>query len=74
MKRHAVLLLALSLSLVRLAELTSLITLCVFAIVNAALWRLHRRDPASPGHWSAPRWLPPLGFAVSAGFIVYQLV
>ena len=65
--------LALSLSLVRLAELTSLVTLCIFALINLALWRIKTRDTGPVAGWSLPLWLPILGFLVSAGFVVYHL-
>jgi len=67
-----VLLLALALPLVTLAKATSLITLVVFALVNLSLWRIKGKDPHPPGVMTFPRWMPATGFAVSAGFVVYQ--
>jgi amino acid transporter len=68
-----VLVLALSLSLVRLAEVTSLVTLGIFALINLALWRIKLRDAGPVGGWSVPLWLPVVGFVVSAGFVIYHL-
>lgn len=55
-----------------LAETTSVIALTVFALVNLALWRLKAPDktrrPPPPGLPSVPRWVPLVGFLVSAGF------
>jgi APA family basic amino acid/polyamine antiporter len=68
-----VLALALWLPLVALAKITSLITLSVFALVNLALWRAKRRVPAPPGVRVYPLWIPALGFAVTAGFVVFQI-
>jgi len=68
----AVLLLAEGFDLGGLAEATSLIALTVFTLVNLALWRLKRREPASlqrrTGHLTVPIWVPVTGFLVSAGF------
>ncbi|MEN8198233.1 MAG: amino acid permease, partial [Pseudomonadota bacterium] len=65
---------ALFLPLVTLAELTSLITLIIFAAVNLALWRVKRRDPAPANAWLVPGWLPVLGFLISASFAGFQVV
>ena len=68
-----VMLLAQFLSLVVLAQATSLITLAIFVLVNAALWRIKRRDPRPKGLRVWPRWLPALGAVVSAAFLGFQL-
>ena len=68
-----VMLLAQFLSLVVLAQATSLITLAIFVLVNAALWRIKRRDPRPEGLRVWPRWLPALGAVVSAAFLGFQL-
>lgn len=55
----AVLLLALLLPLERLADLTSRITLVLFALVNLALVRIKRREREVLGStYVAPRWVP----------------
>lgn len=69
-----VLTLALLLTLVRLAEVTSTITLIIFAAINLALIRVKARYPAPHGIWTVPSWLPVVGFFVSAAFAAYQLV
>ncbi len=54
-----VLLLALTLPLHNLADVTSRLTLVVFAIVNVSLIRIKGRDPvAPPGAYVAPAWVP----------------
>jgi amino acid transporter len=68
-----ILALALALPLVRLAEAASLITLVIFALVNAALWRIKRAGPTPPGLWSVPTAVPVAGVVVSAGFVLFQL-
>jgi len=67
-----VLALALALPLVRLAEATAFVILIVFALVNLALLRVKRRAPLPPGARAVPRAVPAAGFAVSAGFALFQ--
>lgn len=70
-----VLLLALFFPLVTLAEITSLLTLSVFALVNGALIRIKRRGVGTTEDiFRVPTVLPWLGFVVTVGFIVYQFV
>jgi amino acid transporter len=69
----AVLVFALLLPLVTLAQATSLITLSIFALVNLSLFRIKRRDPRPPGVTVFPLWVPLVGFLVSVGFIVFAL-
>lgn len=68
-----ILVLALWLPLLTLAEITSLITLLVFALVNLSLWRIKRRDPRPPGIIIFPRWLSLAGFLFSFAFALFQL-
>jgi amino acid transporter len=56
--------LAVAFPIVRLAEGTALLSMIVFALVNLALARLHRRGPAPPGVPRVPRWVPLLGAGV----------
>ena len=59
-----VLILALLVPLRGLAELTSLITLTVFSLVNLALWQIKRRgDVAPPDTFIVPDWVPLAGLA-----------
>jgi amino acid transporter len=68
-----ILVLALWLPLLTLAEITSLITLVVFSLVNLSLWRIKRHDPRPPGIIVFPRWLPMAGFLFSFAFALFQL-
>lgn len=52
-----------------LAELTSQVTLVVFALVNAALVLLKRRQPAPRGAFSVPMWMPVIGTLICVGFL-----
>lgn len=67
------LILALWLPLVTLAEISSLITLTVFALVNLSLWRIKGREAQPPDVPNIPRWLPLTGFLFCAVFILFQL-
>jgi len=68
-----VLALALWLPLVTLAQLTSLITLLIFALVNASVWIIKGRGPAAPGVRTYPRWLSAVGFSISVAFLLVQI-
>jgi len=57
-----------------LAEVTSVIMLSVFALVNLAAWRVKRRQPAPEGVRSFPAWISLVGFIVSAAFVVQVLI
>lgn len=65
-----VLALALAFPLERLAETTSYVTLVVFTLVNAALWRIHRQPDRPPAAFEVPRWVPIGGALATAGFLV----
>ena len=69
-----VLIFALWLPLITLAEMTSFITLLLFALMNAALWRLKRQQPQPEGIVVYPAWLPILGFVICIGLLLVQLV
>ena len=60
--------------LTELARLTSLILLSVFALVNLALLRLKARDPKPHGVTTVPGFVPLIGFLISAGFVVSELM
>ena len=70
----AVLAFALALSTVDLASLTSLVTLVIFATVNAALLALKRRVPAPGDIVTVPSWVPAVGLGLCAALIAVQLV
>ncbi len=65
--------LALWLPLVTLAQVTSFITLVVFALVNLALWRVKVRVPRAEGVVCYPLWVPVTGFVLCVGFIILQI-
>jgi amino acid transporter len=68
----AVLILALWLPLVTLAQITSFITLIIFACVNLALIRLKLRGPGMPGVVQYPLWVPIIGASLSFIFLIIQ--
>ncbi|MDZ7828807.1 MAG: APC family permease [Halofilum sp. (in: g-proteobacteria)] len=68
----AVLVLALALPLGQLARITSLITLLVYAGVNAALWHIRRRDGRATDSVAWPLWVPVAGFLVSLALVGVQ--
>jgi len=68
-----ILILALLLPLLTLANITSLITLSVFSLINLSLLRVKRRDPHPEGVYTFPFWLPLLGLLASVGMILLQL-
>lgn len=67
-----VLLLALSLPLVTLAQITSFIVLVVFALINLSLARIKRRAPTPPGIRPVPLWVPLACFVTTCGLILFQ--
>jgi len=69
-----VLALALTGRLASLAEMTSLIMLTVFALVNLALWRIKRKDPHPPMVRVFPFWIPLAGFLVSSAFVLAKVM
>lgn len=69
-----IVLLGLTLPLTALAATTSSFTLAGFALVNLSLWRLKGKEPVVEGAFHVPRSVPLLGFLISAGFLILQLV
>jgi len=70
----AVLLLALAFPLLTLAQVTSFLTLLVFAAINLALWQLKRRkERRREGGIELPAWIPLTGFLLCSLFILVQL-
>ena len=60
--------------LATLAEMTSMIMLVVFSLVNLSLWRIKKRESSKPeGIFSVPFWSPVVGFFVSVGFVLSQV-
>ncbi|MGI9417772.1 MAG: amino acid permease, partial [Geminicoccaceae bacterium] len=71
----AVILLALTLPIIQLAEMTSYLVLTVFTIVNLALVRIKLRDPAPPSdHFSVGLWVPVTGAVASIGILIFDIV
>jgi APA family basic amino acid/polyamine antiporter len=71
----AVLALALLLPLDQLADITSRITLMLFALINLALARIKAREAATPsGTYLAPRWMPWAGFVSCVGLVALDVV
>jgi amino acid transporter len=56
-----------------LAEVTSVVTLVVFGLVNLALFVIKGRDPRPSGVMLIPRPVPLVGFAVSVGFLAFEV-
>jgi APA family basic amino acid/polyamine antiporter len=70
-----VLLFAVLLPLHHLADLTSRITLVVFALVNLSLIRIKASaQPAPPGAYIAPAWMPWAALATCAGLLIVDVV
>jgi amino acid transporter len=70
----AIMSLALIGRLATLAEATSLIMLCVFALVNLSLLRVKRHDPEPDGLIVFPLFVPVLGFLLSTGFVLLEII
>ncbi len=69
------LVLALIVPLTQLADITSRLTLIVFAIVNISLVRLKRRGEMPPsGAYVAPPWVPWAGAATCIGLLMLDLL
>ncbi len=63
-----------SLPLVSLAKATSLLVLSIFALVNAALFVIKRRQKKHDGYISVPLSIPVFGGLSAAGLILYQII
>lgn len=69
----AVTLFALLLPLVTLAQLTSVLTLGVFAAIHLALWRVQGSERAPEGVTTYPRWVPVIGALSCIALMLVQL-
>jgi len=69
-----VLILALMGHLSILAEITSLIMLSIFSLINIALVRIKKHGPSTEGSICFPIWLPLTGFIVSLGFLILTVI
>lgn len=61
------------LPLVSLAQLTSLLVLIIFTLVNASLIVIKRRHPEHGGYITVPAALPYLGVTLCLGTVVFQV-
>ncbi|MDP6979691.1 MAG: APC family permease [Myxococcota bacterium] len=68
-----VFLLAVAFPLGPLAEGTSVVTLIVFASVNAALWRIKGQGKGAAVAFEIPRWIPLLGAISTSSLLLYRL-
>lgn len=68
------LLFALALPLLTLATITSFITLMVFSAMHLSLWRIKVLRIESAASVNYPLWIPVLGFFVSIGFVLMELL
>jgi amino acid transporter len=64
---------AISGSLLSLVQLTSLIMLTIFSLINLALWRIKRTDLAPEGKITFPLWVPIIGFFISSTFVLLEM-
>lgn len=62
------------LPLVSLAQLTSLLVLSIFTLVNASLVLIKRREPKHAGYITVPSVVPYIGTILCLSTIAYQLV
>jgi len=65
--------LALTGSLLSLAEATSVVMLTIFSIINLSLWRIKRQDPHPVDTIIFPAWVPIMGFFTSSAFVFAKL-
>lgn len=57
-----------------LLALANALTLGIFAVVDIALWRIQRNQPAGEDVFAVPRWVPPAAAALAVGLIVSEVV
>jgi len=60
--------------LTSLAEMTSIIMLSIFSMVNFSLWRVKLRTPEPGDIQTYPIWIPVIGFLVSSAFVLSKLL
>ncbi|MDH5473119.1 MAG: amino acid permease [Gammaproteobacteria bacterium] len=65
---------AISLPLVTLAELCSFLILIVFALINLALIKIKHKQPQPEGVRVFPVWIPKLGFGITVTFLLLNLI
>ncbi len=70
----AMIIATLALPLVSLAQLTSLLVLTIFTLVNASLIVIKRRGGTHPGYITVPAAIPYLGVALCVGTLAVQVL
>jgi amino acid transporter len=65
---------AILLPLISLAQITSLLVLSIFSLVNISLIVIKRRDPEHDGYMSVPTIVPYAGALLCVGMIAYQAI
>ena len=66
--------LTLWLPLVTLAEITAVVTLVIFTLVNFSLFQLKRSQPPPDGIWTVWPWVPLVGGFACLGFVLFRLI
>lgn len=74
MSTVVILILALLFDLEVLAKATNYILITVFAIINAALYTLKKRNPKPEGLRTYPIFVPVVGFILSIGILIFQII
>jgi APA family basic amino acid/polyamine antiporter len=57
-----------------LLALANALTLTIFAVVDLALWRIQRQQPAGKDVFAVPSWVPPAAAVLAAGLILAEVV
>lgn len=57
-----------------LLALANALTLGVFAVVDLALWRIQRLQPADKEVFAIPHWIPPLAAVLAIGLILAEMI
>jgi basic amino acid/polyamine antiporter, APA family len=70
----AIIVLAVSLPIVKLAGITSFLTLGVFFLVNLSLLVVKRRQRLKEAHFEVPYWVPVIGLLATAGMAIGSLI
>ena len=58
----------------RLLGLANTLTLCIFVLVDLALWNVQRKRPAGDQVFAVPRWIPPLAALCAAALILAEVL
>lgn len=69
-----ILVFAMMLPMVTLAEMTSSLILLVFILINLALIRIKQQQPQAEGVYVFPSWIPKLGLATAIIFLLLNII